>query len=252
MLRMPPIDPVAFTVLSHDIRLYSLAYMVGLLYIRRRLVRGLGRNVDFYLLGAVLSMFLWGRVIFEILYDSDYALAHPLEVLTPQGGGLSFHGSMIGIALATWAASRNWRVPFLAITDELATAVPFGIAWGRLGNFLNQELYGRVTTLPWGVVFPAAGAEPRHPSQIYEALLEGVLLFAVLRWYSGRTPAPKTGMRTALFLAFYAFARFFCEAFRQPDPAVGFVALGLSMGQLLSFGMLAVAGAIAARSIRSV
>lgn len=238
MLRLPPIDPVAFTVLSHDIRWYSLAYMGGLLYTRRQLARGLSRNVDFFLLGAVLSMYLWGRVTFELVYDSGFALAHPLEVLAPRDGGLAFHGSLIGIALATWAVSRNWKVPFLAIADEIATAVPLGIALGRIGNFINQELYGRITDLPWGVVFPAAGPEPRHPSQLYEALLEGVLLFAIMRWFSRRAPAPQTGRRTALFLALYALARFVCEAFRQPDPAVGFVAFGLSMGQLLSFVMV--------------
>jgi phosphatidylglycerol:prolipoprotein diacylglycerol transferase len=199
MLVAPAIDPVALTLWGHPVRWYSLAYMAGLLFIRRRLERGLGRNVDLFLLGAVLSMYLWGRGIFELVYDANYALAHPLEVMRPSGGGLSFHGSLIGIALATYAAARLWRIPFLAITDEICTAAPLGIALGRLGNFVNQELFGRVTDVAWGVVFPSAGPEPRHPSQLYESFLEGWLLLAVMLWVSRRSP--ETGTRTALFLA---------------------------------------------------
>lgn len=243
MLNAPSLDPVALSLGGLEIRWYSLAYMVGLLYTRRCLQVGLRRSVDWFLLGAVVAMYLWGRVVFELVYDPDYAFAHPLEVMAPRGGGLAFHGSMIGIALATFAAARRWRVPFLKITDEIATAAPLGIALGRIGNYINHELYGRITDLPWGVVFSEAGPKPRHPSQLYESLLEGWLLLVLMRWAALHDL--KAGMRTALFLAAYAVARFVSEFFRQPDAAVGFIAFGLSMGQMLSLALLALAGVVA-------
>lgn len=242
MLAAPDIDPVAVTLGTYEIRWYSLAYMAGFVFLRRRLRRELGRAVDLYLLGAVLAMYLWGRVFYELVYDSAYAFAHPLEVLAPRGGGLAFHGALIGVGLATWAAARRWQLPFLKITDELVTAVPLGIGLGRLANFVNQELYGRITDLPWGVVFSSAGPEPRHPSQLYESFSEGWLLLGLMLWVARR--GSPDGMRTALFLAFYSLARFVCEFFRQPDATVGLAGFGLSTGQLLSVVLLAVAGVV--------
>ncbi len=250
MIEYPNINPVALLVGDHEIRWYSLAYMAGLLFVRwslrdavrRGRLAGEMRNIDAYLLICVLSMYLWGRVVHALLYDSTFAFAHPFEVLAPGGGGLAFHGALIGIGLASWAVAKAWGVTFLGLTDELVVAVPFAIGLGRLGNFANQELWGRITDVPWGMVFPLAGAESRHPSQLYESLLEGWLLLVVMRGTLHRPMVP--GRRTALFLALYAVARFVGEAFRQPDGQVGLLAGSLSLGQWLSVATLAVSAAI--------
>ena len=158
-------------------------------------------------------------------------------------GGMSFHGGAAGVGIATWIFSRRFKRRWMDVIDFVAPLVPVGLAAGRLGNFINGELWGRITNVPWGMVYPQAGPLPRHPSEIYEFLLEGVLLFIILWWYSAK-PRPRFAV-TALFMLCYGSFRFFAECFRQPDPQLGFIAFGwLTMGQLLSLPMIII-GAIA-------
>lgn len=184
-----------------------------------------------------------GRLGYVIFYDLPYFLHHPANILEIWHGGMSFHGGFLGVLVALWWCSRQFKCSLWDLTDFVAPLVPLGLAAGRIGNFINQELWGRITAAPWGMIFPAAGPEPRHPSQLYEFFLEGVLLFIILWWFSAK-PRPRFAV-SALFLLAYGIARIVSECFRQPDPQYGFIAFDwLTMGQILSFPMV-LAGAIA-------
>ena len=187
---------------------------------------------------ALVGVILGGRLGYVLFYKPAEYLAHPLKIFAIWEGGMSFHGGLLGVMLATLFATRRYRIQFLTLLDFVAPLCPLGLAAGRLANFINGELWGRSTDLPWGMVFRGAGAMPRHPSQLYEFALEGLALFALLWWFSSK-PRP-VGQVSGLFLLGYGVFRFIAEFAREPDSFLGFLALGLTMGQWLCVPMIIV------------
>lgn len=256
----PAIDPVAFSIGPVDIRWYALAYVAGFLA-GWRLLRGLvarfpagatARDVDDLLPWAVLGVIAGGRLGYVLFYGSGALLSDPLAALAVWRGGMSFHGGAAGLGIAVWLFCRRRGLRFLPFADALSSVVPIGLFLGRLANFVNGELWGRATSLPWGVVFPDAGPWPRHPSQLYEAALEGVLLFALLQALVRRTGiAARPGAVSGVFLAGYAGARIIVEFVREPDAHLGFLAGPLTMGMLLSLPMLGLGALLWARARRA-
>jgi phosphatidylglycerol:prolipoprotein diacylglycerol transferase len=247
MLVHPQFDPVAIQIGPVAVRWYGLMYLVGFVLFsvlgkiraRQNLLTGWHpRDVDDMLFYGVFGVILGGRLGYVLFYKPLYYLDHPLEILAIWQGGMSFHGGLLGVllALSLFAHQRGKR--WLEVTDFVAPLIPLGLAAGRLGNFINGELWGRVTKVPWGMVFPQAGPEPRHPSQLYEFGLEGVLLFVVL-WTYTRRRRP-LGAPSGLFLIGYGVCRFVVEYAREPDNFLGFLALGLTMGQWLSLPMIVI------------
>jgi phosphatidylglycerol:prolipoprotein diacylglycerol transferase len=245
MLVHPQFDPVAFHVGPLAVRWYGLMYLVGfVLFVvlgkiraRQNLLTGWHpRDVDDMLFFGVFGVILGGRLGYVLLYKPLYYFAHPLEVLALWQGGMSFHGGFLGvlIALALFARRRHKR--WLEVTDFVAPLMPLGLAAGRLGNFINGELWGRPATVPWAMVFPHVDAVPRHPSQLYELGLEGIALF-VLLWLYARRRRP-VGAVSGLFLIGYGSFRFLVEYAREPDEFLGVLALGWTMGQWLSLPMI--------------
>lgn len=256
MLVHPQIDPVAFSLGPLAVRWYGLMYLAGFaagwwLGTRRIALGGAPvtrAQFDDVLFGSLLGVVLGGRLGYVLFYKPAYYLAHPIEIFALWQGGMSFHGGFLGVLLAMAFVARRHRLPWLAVTDFVAPLAPLGIAAGRLGNFVNGELWGRATDLPWGMVFRGAGDAPRHPSQLYEMALEGFALFALLWWFSAR-PRPR-GQVSAMFLAGYGVFRLLGEFAREPDEYLGYLALGLTMGQWLSLPMIAAGLALYAWSAR--
>jgi phosphatidylglycerol---prolipoprotein diacylglyceryl transferase len=241
----PNFDPVAIQIGPLAIRWYGLMYLVafGLLWWlgRMRIARGLApisrEQFDDLIFLGVLGTILGGRLGYVVFYKPGYYLSHPLEIFALWQGGMSFHGGMLGVLAAVAFYAWKHRIDWWRLTDFVAPCVPTGLAAGRLGNFINGELWGRPTDLPWGMVFRGAGDLPRHPSQLYQFALEGLLLFVLLWWYSSMPRA--RGAVSALFLLGYGAFRFIAEFAREPDDFLGLLALGLSMGQWLSLPMIA-------------
>ena len=264
MLIHPQFDAVALQIGPVAIHWYGLTYLVAFglfLWLASRRVRlapfasagWTRRDVEDLLFYGVLGVVIGGRLGYVLFYKPGHYAANPLEILAVWKGGMAFHGGMLGVlaAMALFARSRGRR--FFEVTDLIAPCVPVGLASGRIGNFINGELWGRAAdpSLPWAMVFPQSGTTtPRHPSQIYQFLLEGLLLFALLWWYARRPGAyagasgtPSWGKVSGAFLVGYGALRFTAEIFREPDSFLGLLALGLSMGQWLSLPMI-VAGAL--------
>ena len=249
VLLFPQFDPVIVQLGPFGIRWYALAYIGGLVLgwrlLRRLVVKSPAvateLQADDFLTWATLGVVLGGRLGYVLFYQPGTYLAHPLMMLRVWEGGMSFHGGMLGVVVATvWFCRRN-RIPLLGFADRLAVCVPIGLGLGRVANFINGELWGRPAPdwLPWAMIFPAAGPEPRHPSQLYQALLEGLVLFTVLFLLSRRAAVrQRFGLLTGVFLAGYAVARIIGEFFREPDAFLGFLAFGATMGQILSLPML--------------
>jgi phosphatidylglycerol---prolipoprotein diacylglyceryl transferase len=259
----PNIDPVALQLGPVAIKWYGLSYMAGLLlgwlYIRRLLLTphiwAAGKApfdanmVDDLLMYITLGVIAGGRLGSVLFYEPQYYIAHPLEVLQIWKGGMAFHGALVGCGVAIWLFARHKGVAALSTMDLCAAAVPIGLMFGRLANFINGELFGRPTTMPWGMVFPRAAEvfpqfasiepTPRHPSQLYESFSEGLLLFLAIRVLSHSFDGLKRpGLVTGTFLAGYAIARSTCEFFRQPDPAHAFTSGILTPGITYSIPML--------------
>jgi len=250
----PPLDPVIFSVGPFEIRWYALAYLAGFLFgmaLCKKLARTNGKGAptaqdyDDFLIWAVIAVILGGRIGYVLFYQFDYYLSKPLEALQIWHGGMSFHGGMFGVILAALLFARRRKIDFLSFTDLLAVVAPIGLALGRLANFVNGELFGRVTDVPWAVVFPRGGDQPRHPSQLYEAALEGVLLFIIM-WMLARSPAVRrwSGLLSGLFLGLYGLLRFSAEFFREPDAQLGYLFAGATMGQILCLPMIVLGGAL--------
>jgi len=246
MLEYPVIDPIALQIGPLAARWYGIMYAVGFsaawFLARRRAARpGSGwtaMQVDDLITWGVAGVVLGGRIGYVLFYDLAYYLDNPLQILSIWRGGMSFHGGVAGVVLVAWLYGRSIGKPLLAVGDFIAPLVPPGLLAGRLGNFINAELWGRVTDAPWAMVFPTGGPLPRHPSQLYEAALEGLALFVILWVYSARPRA--RGAVGGLFLIGYGSFRFLVEFFRQPDAQLGFVAMGwMSMGQVLCLPMIA-------------
>lgn len=252
-LTFPNIDPVLIEFGPFAIRWYSLAYIVGLLfawwYVRRLLTRAATvggsavmapRHVDDFLLWATLGVILGGRLGYVLFYNLDRYLADPVAILRLWDGGMSFHGGYLGVVVAVIWFARHHKIPMLRMGDLIACAAPVGLFLGRVANFINAELWGRTTDVPWAMVFPGAGPLPRHPSQLYEAFLEGVVLFAVLNLMAHYSRAfARPGMLLGIFALGYAASRFAVEFVREPDGHLGLLVGGFTMGQLLTLPMAA-------------
>jgi phosphatidylglycerol:prolipoprotein diacylglycerol transferase len=249
VLMFPQFDPVLVAVGPIAIRWYALAY-ISALVVGWRLVRrwvswgpvvATAEQADDFLTWATLGVVLGGRLGYVLFYQPGFFVANPLQIFALWQGGMSFHGGMLGVALAIVLFCRHQRIPMLGFADRIAMAAPIGLGLGRVANFINGELWGREApdTLPWAMIFPNGGPIPRHPSQIYQALMEGVILFAIML-LCGRSEAIRSrfGALTGIFLTGYAIARIIGEFFRQPDPFLGFLFAGATMGQLLSVPML--------------
>ncbi|MCD0504080.1 prolipoprotein diacylglyceryl transferase [Bordetella petrii] len=258
MLHYPEFDPIALRLGPLAIHWYGLMYLVGfaLVYIlgRVRLARGLApnlqaRDLEDLIFYSVLGVVLGGRLGYVLFYKPAYYLAHPLEIVYLWEGGMSFHGGLIGVILVMILFARKKGMSFFAVSDFIAPLIPLGLGAGRLGNFINGELWGRPTDVPWGMVFPQSGdGLPRHPSQLYELGLEGIVLFALLWWFSSK-PRP-TGQVSAMFLIGYGAFRFLVEFTREPDDFLGLLAGGMSMGQWLSLPMVLIGVAMYVLSAR--
>jgi len=262
VLAHPQFDPIAFSLGPLAVRWYGLMYLAAFaaawwLGIRRITAgeRTAGAPLtraqfDDLLFAAIVGVILGGRLGYVLFYKPAYYAAHPLEVLAVWQGGMSFHGGFLGVLAAMlWFAQRQ-RMHWLAVADFTAPLVPLGIAAGRLGNFINGELWGRTSDVAWGMVFRGAGPLPRHPSQLYQMALEGLALFALLWWFSAK-PRPR-GQVSALFLVGYGVFRFLVEFAREPDDFLGLLALGLTMGQWLSLPMIVAGLGLFAWSRKSV
>ncbi len=249
MLIAPQIDPVAIHLGPLAIHWYGLMYIGGFLTVWHLVKWQLQQDglwgdrvtpeaYEGLFTALILGVVIGGRLGYILFYNLPYYIDHPAEVLFVWRGGMSFHGGLVGPVIAGVWYCRRHCLPTLKLADRIFTVAPIGLALGRIGNFINGELWGRVSDLPWAMVFPNAGPLPRHPSQLYEMTLEGWLLFALL-WLLRHRPWPD-GARVALFLTGYATARIVCEQFRQPDPQLGFLFGPVTMGMLLSSVMLGV------------
>lgn len=241
----PSIDPVFLTIGPLEFRWYGLMYLVGFLVayliISRRsqsshYPMNHEQTMDFVVWLAT-GVIIGGRLGYMLFYDTETFLAHPLQIFKIWQGGMSFHGGLAGVAVAGYWYARRHAVDFLLLADFVAFAAPVGLGLGRIANFINGELYGRVTTLPIGVIFPLGGPLPRHPSQVYEALLEGVVLFVLIRITAKRFPG-SVGIPFATFLTGYGVSRFLVELVREPDRQLGLLFNCISMGQLLSLPLI--------------
>ncbi|HEY8033789.1 MAG TPA: prolipoprotein diacylglyceryl transferase [Methylocella sp.] len=255
-LAYPNIDPVLIAIGPLPIRWYALAYIAGLV-LGWAYARALTKqkafwggaapvdplDVDDLLIYAAMGVILGGRLGYVLVYNAGFYLAHPAEIFAVWKGGMSFHGGLAGTALAIYVLAKHKRISVLSLADVCAAAVPIGLFLGRVANFIKPELWGRPTDVPWAMVFPGAGPSPRHPSQLYEAGLEGFALFFVLHIAVHFGALRRPGLVTGLFAAGYGIARIVCEFFREPDPQLGFLFGGATMGMLLSLPLI-VAGLI--------
>lgn len=249
VLLFPQFDPVLVHLGPLTIRWYALSYIVGIVLgiaLLRRLVVLAPRvcspeQADDFLGWVTMGVLLGGRLGYVLFYQPGYYLTHPLSMLEVWHGGMSFHGGALGVIIAMALFSWRNKLNFLAFADRGTVAVPIGLALGRMANFINGELWGREApaSLPWAMIFPDAGGIPRHPSQLYEALTEGVLLFTIMFIASRKQSIrERPGFLAGLFLAGYGCARSFCEFFREPDSFLGFLPGGITMGQLLCVPMI--------------
>ncbi len=237
------IDPVAIDLGFMQIHWYGLMYLFGfvaawLLARHRAESIGLSKSqVEDLLFYGALGVIVGGRLGYAIFYDLAANLDNPLNILKIWQGGMSFHGGLLGVLLAVWLFARKTGKTFFQMTDFIAPLVPLGLFFGRIGNFINGELWGKVSDVPWAMVFPGGGPLPRHPSQLYEALLEGLVLFVLLWWFSAK-PRPRAAV-SGLFLLGYGSFRFIVEFVRVPDPQYGYLAFNwLTMGQILCLPMI--------------
>lgn len=243
-LNFPDIDPVAIAIGPLQIRWYALAYLAGFLLGWRYALRIAGRDkgvrpnsddIDDFIPWVIAGVILGGRLGYILFYQFDFYMSHPLNVLKLWQGGMSFHGGIVGVIAVLLLYSRIKKIPALRLSDIASCAAPIGVFFGRLTNFINGELYGRASDVPWAVKFPAGGYVPRHPSQIYESFMEGFLLFLIL-FIAMRIDAVRNrpGILSGIFLIGYAAFRSISELFREPDAQIGFIFGHFSMGQLLS------------------
>jgi phosphatidylglycerol:prolipoprotein diacylglycerol transferase len=258
-LPFPAIDPVLIAIGPFAIRWYALAYIGGLL-IGWRYMRALAAkapvaaradDVDDFLVWATLGVVLGGRLGYVLFYRPGYYLEHPLEIFAVWQGGMSFHGGILGVTAAGILFVRRRGIAALPFADRLACAAPIGLFFGRLANFVNGELWGRAADVPWAMVFPRGGPLARHPSQLYQAALEGLFLFVLLyALQRNDSLRARPGLLTGVFLAGYGAARMLGEMFREPDAHIGLLAFGTTWGQWLSLPMVAIGAFLVARARR--
>lgn len=260
MIPYPNIKPDIFSIGPIHVRWYGVMYVLGfiasyfLIQAQKRarqigLVGTVAQDLIFYL---ALGVIIGGRLGYILFYEyNDFGayIKNPLEIIATWHGGMSFHGGLIGCVIAGWFFARRRKMPFAALADCTIVTAPIGLGLGRLGNFINAELLGRPSDLPWAMIFPDGGPIPRHPTQLYEVLVEGVLLFIIL--WTLRKRQFKDGMMVVFFLLFYGVFRFIIEFFKEPDPQLGFLLKYFTMGQLLCIAMIAAAALLAVLVHRS-
>jgi phosphatidylglycerol:prolipoprotein diacylglycerol transferase len=233
-------DPVAIEIFSLDIRWYSLAYIIGILlgwFVAKKILiknEDINKKFDDYVTYLIIGIILGGRFGYILFYNLEYYLNNLFDIFKIWEGGMSFHGGLIGIIVASIIfGKRNNQNPFLYM-DIIALVAPIGIFFGRISNFINSELYGKITNVPWSVNFIQIDNLPRHPTQIYEALLEGIILFLILMNFRNKNFLFRPGLISSLFLIFYSIFRFSIEFLRVPDEQLGYLLFNLTMGQILS------------------
>tara|TARA_B100000787_G_scaffold110247_1_gene82023 strand:+ start:1 stop:774 length:774 start_codon:yes stop_codon:yes gene_type:complete len=242
-------DPVAFQILSLEVRWYSLAYIIGIVlgwtYCKKRLIRNQQIFVlfDDFITYLIIGIILGGRLGYALFYNLEYYLEKPFEILMLWNGGMSFHGGLIGVIIASQLFASKNKINQFILLDLVSLSAPIGIFFGRIANFINSELIGRATDLPWSVQFILIDNIKRHPSQLYEALFEGIILFYLLGYFFKKNYLQIPGKISALFLIFYSSFRFFAEFFRSPDLQIGYLFFNLTLGQIISIIFL-VAGSI--------
>ncbi len=264
LIPYPKINPVLIDIGPLPIRWYALAYIAGIIfgwaYVRHLVGKdslwGKVRHpspasVDDLVVYVAFGIILGGRIGYVLFYNLSVYLAHPLEILAVWKGGMSFHGGLIGAMLGIILFARRINVPVLSVMDPTAASVPIGLALGRLANFIKPELWGRPTDVPWAMIFPGSDGQPRHPSQLYEAGLEGVALFLILALAIRLGALKRPGLTTGLFALGYGTARIICEFFREPDPQLGFLFGGATMGMLLSVPLILAGIALILYAVRS-
>ena len=233
-------DPVAFQILSFEIRWYSLAYILGIvigwILCKKKFIKNsdISEKFDDYITYLIIGIILGGRIGYIIFYNFSYYLDNIFDIFKIWQGGMSFHGGLLGVIASSYIfAKKNNQNPFFYL-DQVSLVAPVGIFFGRLANFINSELYGTVSSTPWSVIFIKVDNLSRHPSQLYEAILEGVILFLILIYFINKDYLKKPGLISGLFLIFYSLFRFFVEFFRVPDDQLGYLFLDLTMGQIIS------------------
>ena len=255
----PAIDPIAIEIGPIVIRWYALAYVVSILISWRYMIRLIRRStgeiqsvhIDDLIVWATAGIILGGRIGYTMFYKPAYFLDNPFEILAIWRGGMSFHGGLLGVLIAVYLYTLRRKIGFVSLGDIVVCAAPIGLFFGRIANFINGELFGRASNAPWAMVFPYGGSEPRHPSQLYEAGLEGLVLFAVLAWLVYRTRAlERPGLLSGVFFAGYGITRIIAEMFREPDAHLGFLAAGTTMGQLLSLPLVIIGAWLVHRALR--
>ena len=233
-------DPVAFQIFSFEIRWYSLAYIIGILLgwvlSKKIFIKNLEINKKFddYISYLIIGIIVGGRLGYIVFYNFNYYLNNILDIFKIWEGGMSFHGGLIGVICASIVFAKKNKQDYFLYTDVVALAAPIGIFFGRLANFVNSELYGSPTEVSWAVTFVQVDNLSRHPSQLYEAVLEGIILFLILIYFRKKNYLEKPGLISALFLILYSIFRFILEFFRVPDEQLGYLILSLSMGQIIS------------------
>ena len=265
-LIFPQFDPVVFSIGPVSLRWYALAYVAGLLtaiWYARLLVSSPALwdgkpasattdQIDDLLLWATLGVIIGGRLGYVLFYNPAYFFSHPMQIVRTWDGGMSFHGGFLGVLIALYLYSRKHNISFAGLLDLAAVTGPIGLGLGRLANFVNGELFGRTSDVPWAMVFPGGGPLARHPSQLYEAFLEGLVLFLVLRFASHhRHMLSRPGALAGLFAIGYAASRIIVEFFREPDRQLGYFAGWLTMGMILSLPLLAAGVWLLARARRT-
>ncbi|MFL2853935.1 MAG: prolipoprotein diacylglyceryl transferase [Candidatus Pelagibacter sp.] len=233
-------DPVAFQILSFEIRWYSLAYILGIIIgwilCKKIFIENLDINQKFddYITYLIIGIVIGGRLGYVLFYNFNYYINNILDIFKIWQGGMSFHGGLLGIIIASILFAKKNNQDLFVYTDLVSLVAPIGIFFGRLANFINSELYGKVTEVPWAVTFVQVDNLSRHPSQLYEAIFEGIILFILLLYFRSKNFLAKPGLISGLFLIFYSVFRFCIEFFRVPDEQIGYLIFNLSMGQIIS------------------
>ena len=233
-------DPVAFQIMSFEIRWYSLAYILGIVIgwtlCKKVFIKNLdiSEKFDDYITYLIIGIILGGRLGYIIFYNFSYYSENILDIFKIWQGGMSFHGGLLGVIASSYIFAKKNNQNIFSYLDQVSLVAPIGIFFGRLANFINSELYGTTTDVPWSVIFIKVDNLSRHPSQLYEAILEGIILFLILIYFINKNYLKKPGLISGLFLIFYSLFRFFVEFFRVPDEQIGYLILNLTMGQIIS------------------
>jgi len=233
-------DPVAFQIMSFEIRWYSLSYILGIVFgwilCKKVFIKNsdISEKFDDYITYLIIGIILGGRLGYVIFYNFSYYFENILDIFKIWQGGMSFHGGLLGVIASSYLFAKKNNQNMFSYLDQVSLVAPIGIFFGRLANFINSELYGTTTDVPWSVIFIKVDNLSRHPSQLYEAILEGIILFLILIYFINKNYLKKPGLISGLFLIFYSLFRFFVEFFRVPDEQIGYLILNLTMGQIIS------------------